>query len=132
MPLEVPCFKSLDPIHVINALNCGFDGVFAVVCSEKDCKLQEGRQTAERNLTVLKNCLKHMNLLDRFELVEVSPRCEGEFKEKFDAFYKKIQAMPQVCSNHGGGERKTYKIVTKKELAPKEISVRGRSPRHRC
>lgn len=97
IPLEVPCFKALDPIHVVNALNCGFDGVFAVVCSEKDCKLQQGRQTAERNLTVLKNCLKHMNLLDRFELVEVSPRCEGDFKEKFDAFYKRIQALPQVA-----------------------------------
>jgi len=95
MALEVPCFKSLDPVHVVNALNCGFDGVFAVVCSEKDCKLQEGRQTAERNLTVLKNCLKHMNLLDRFDLVEVSPRSEGDFKEKFDAFYKQIAAMPQ-------------------------------------
>ena len=56
LTLEVPCFKSLDPVHVVNALNCGFDGVMAVVCSSKDCKLQEGRDTAERNLGVLLTC----------------------------------------------------------------------------
>ena len=88
--LEVPCFKSLDPVHVVNALNCGFDGVMAVVCSSKDCKLQEGRDTAERNLGVMLNVLKKKGLLDRFELYEESPRCEGEFCAKLDAFYKKI------------------------------------------
>ncbi len=54
LALEVPCFKSLDPVHIINALNCGFDGVMGVVCSAKDCKLQEGRDTAERNVAALK------------------------------------------------------------------------------
>ena len=95
LTLEVPCFKSLDPVHVVNALNCGFDGVMAVVCSSKDCKLQEGRDTAERNLGVLLNVLKKNNLLDRFELFEESPRCEGEFNQKIDAFYKKISELPK-------------------------------------
>ncbi len=95
LTLEVPCFKSLDPVHVVNALNCGFDGVMAVVCSSKDCKLQEGRATAERNLSVMMNVLKKNGLLDRFELYEESPRCEGEFNEKLDAFYKKISALPK-------------------------------------
>jgi coenzyme F420-reducing hydrogenase delta subunit len=95
MALEVPCFKAMDPIHVINALQCGFDGVMAIVCSAEDCKLQEGRDTAERNLDVLKDVLKKMNLLERFELFEESPRCAGDFNQKLDAFYKKIAAMPQ-------------------------------------
>ena len=98
MALEVPCFKALDPMHVINALNCGFDGVMAVVCPSKDCKLQEGKETAERNLNVMKVALKQLNLLDRFELFEVSPRCEGDFKEKLDAFYKKIAALPKCAA----------------------------------
>jgi coenzyme F420-reducing hydrogenase delta subunit/ferredoxin len=93
--LEVPCFKSLDPVHVVNALNCGFDGVIAVVCSSKDCKLQEGRDTAERNLGVMLNVLKKKGLLDRFELYEESPRCEGDFCAKLDAFYKKIACLPK-------------------------------------
>jgi len=93
--LEVPCFKGMDPVHVVNALQCGFDGVMGVVCAADDCKLSEGRDTAERNLDVLKNVLKKMNLLERFELFELSPRCEGEFKSKFDCFYQKISALPK-------------------------------------
>src|SRR3972149_863444 len=95
LTLEVPCFKAMDPVHVINALNCGFDGVMAVVCSAEDCKLQKGRDAAERNLDVLKDVLKKMNLLDRFELFEVSPRCAGGFNQKLDAFYQKISALPK-------------------------------------
>jgi coenzyme F420-reducing hydrogenase delta subunit len=95
--LEVPCFKGLDPVHVVNALKCGFDGVMGVVCATDDCKLSEGKDTSERNLGVLKDVLKKMNLLDRFELFELSPRCEGEFKSKFESFYGKIAAMPQCA-----------------------------------
>lgn len=95
LALEVPCFKSLDPVHVVNALNCGFDGVMAVVCPSKDCKLQEGRDTAERNLDVMLNVLKKKGLLDRFELYEESPRCEGDFDQKLNAFCKKISALPK-------------------------------------
>jgi coenzyme F420-reducing hydrogenase delta subunit len=94
MVLEVPCFKGMDPVHVVNALQCGFDGVMGVVCTDDDCKLSEGRDTAERNLAVLKNVLKKMNLLDRFEMFELSPRCEGEFKSAFEIFYNKIAALP--------------------------------------
>ena len=95
LTLEVPCFKSLDPVHVVNALKCGFDGVMGVVCSSEDCKLEEGRDTAERNLSVLKDVLKKMNLLDRFELYELSPRCEGEFNQKLDAFCARIAGLPR-------------------------------------
>ena len=97
MVLEVPCFKAMDPVHVVNALRCGFDGVMGVVCSSQDCKLQQGRDSAERNLDVLTNVLKKMNLLDRFEMFELSPRCEGEFKPKFEAFYQKISTLPQCA-----------------------------------
>jgi len=93
--LEVPCFKALDPVHVINALKCGFDGVIGAVCSAEDCKLEKGRDAAERNLVVLKNALKKMNLLDNFEYYEASPRCEGEFKKTVDAFYAKLKAKKQ-------------------------------------
>ncbi|MCW4011012.1 MAG: hydrogenase iron-sulfur subunit [Candidatus Bathyarchaeota archaeon] len=93
--LEVPCFKSMDPVHVVNAFRKGFDGVMGAVCSETDCKLQEGRDLAERQLGVLKAALKKLGLLDRFEMVELSPRCQGDFESKFEAFYKKIAAMPQ-------------------------------------
>ncbi len=99
LALEVPCFKSMDPVHVINALECGFDGVMAVVCSKEDCKLQEGRDTAERNVTALQVALKKLGMLDRFELYEESPRCAGDFEPKLDGFIQKISSLPknQVC-----------------------------------
>jgi len=97
MMLEVPCFKGMDPVHVMNAFGRGFDGVMAVVCPEKDCKLQKGRDTAERQLEVLLAYLKKKGLLDRFEIHELSPRCEGEFKMKFDSFYERISNMPELA-----------------------------------
>ncbi len=95
LSLEVPCFKSLDPVHVVNALSCGFDGVVAIVCSSKDCKLQEGRDTSERNLGVILDVLKKKNLLERFQLYEESPRCQGDFEQKLDEFYQKIASLPK-------------------------------------
>jgi coenzyme F420-reducing hydrogenase delta subunit/NAD-dependent dihydropyrimidine dehydrogenase PreA subunit len=91
--LEIPCFKALDPVHVIEALHSGFDGVMAVVCSEDDCKLQEGKETAERNMTVLRDALKKMGLLERFQLFTISPRCIGEFNKNLDGFFEKIASM---------------------------------------
>jgi coenzyme F420-reducing hydrogenase delta subunit len=94
--LEVPCFKAIDPVHVVNALQNGFDGAMAVVCSADDCKLQEARDTAERNMTVLRDALNKMNLLERFELLESSPRCVGDFSKRLGEFFKKIAAMPPL------------------------------------
>ncbi len=98
LALEVPCFKSLDPVHVVNALSCGFDGVVAVVCLAKDCKLKESRDIAERNLSVLLKALEKKGLLDRFELIEESPCCGGEFQQKLDAFYQKISKLPKQAT----------------------------------
>ncbi|MEM3788568.1 MAG: hydrogenase iron-sulfur subunit [Candidatus Bathyarchaeia archaeon] len=94
--LEVPCFKALDPVHVVNALRNGFDGVMAVVCSADDCKLQEGRDTAERNMTVLRDFLKKMGLTERFELYEVSPRDAGKFEERLENFVRRVAALPPM------------------------------------
>lgn len=97
--LEVPCFKGLDPVHVVNAFKCGFDGVMGIVCPPDDCKMPQGNDTAERNVSVLSDVLKKMNLLDRIEIVELSPRCEGQFESKFTNFYNKIMTMPQCTIN---------------------------------
>jgi coenzyme F420-reducing hydrogenase delta subunit/heterodisulfide reductase subunit C len=93
--LEVPCFKALDPVHVVNALQNGFDGVMAVVCSSQDCKLQEGRDVAERNMAVLKDFLKKRNMLERFELYEASPRDIGGFEKKLEQFIQKVSALKE-------------------------------------
>ena len=94
--MEIPCFKALDPVHIANAFRDGFDGVMAVVCPTEDCKLEEGKETAERNVTVLKDVLKKIGLLERFELFTASPRCVGDFGKKLDEFVKKIASLPRL------------------------------------
>ena len=94
--IEIPCFKALDPMHVIEAFYLGFDGVLAVVCSEKDCKLEKGRQTAEHNAKVLQKTLEKLNLAHRFELFESSPRNIGSFDKKLEEFAHKIADMPKL------------------------------------
>jgi len=91
--LEVPCFKALDPAHIANALQSGFDGVMAVVCAKEDCKLQEGKETTDRNMAVLKNALNKIGLSDRFELYTASPRCVGDFDQKLDEFIDKVSSL---------------------------------------
>jgi coenzyme F420-reducing hydrogenase delta subunit len=94
MLLEVPCFKGLDPVHVINALQKGFDGVMAVVCAPEDCKLQKGGDNAARQLEVLQGALKKLGLSERFEMHELSPRCAGEFEGIFERFCDRVADMP--------------------------------------
>ena len=94
--MEIPCFKALDPVHIVNALRGGFDGVMAVVCPTEDCKLEEGKETAERNVAVLRDALKKIGVLERFELFTASPRCVGDFGKKLDEFVKKIASLPRL------------------------------------
>jgi len=91
--IEVPCFKTLDPVHVVNALRRGFDGVMAVVCPAEDCKIEKGRDTAERNMAVLKDVLKKTGLFERFEIYESSPRDAGKFEKKLDEFIRKVSSL---------------------------------------
>jgi len=94
--MEIPCFKGLDPVHVVEALRSGFDGILAVVCSPEDCKLELGRDVAERNASVLQLALDKLNLRDRFEIYTASPRFVGDFNEKLAAFIQKIGALPSL------------------------------------
>jgi len=73
------------------------------VCNQEDCKLEKGRDTAERNLAVLKKALEKRNLLDRFEFFTASPRCVGEFNQRLDEFTKKIAAAKPMQPIPSGG-----------------------------
>jgi len=84
-------------------LQGGFDGVMAVVCGEADCKLEKGKDTAERNLAVLKKVLEKKGLLDRFEFFTASPRCVGEFNQRLDEFIKRVAAVKPLPMIKSGG-----------------------------
>jgi len=92
MLLEIPCFHGLDPVHVVEALHSGFDGVLAVTCTIEDCKLQEGRETAELNAAVLKKTLGNLRLDNRFEVCTTSPRYVSDFNSKLENFLKTVSS----------------------------------------
>ncbi|UCG36868.1 MAG: hydrogenase iron-sulfur subunit [Candidatus Bathyarchaeota archaeon] len=94
--MEVPCLKGFDPYNVVEALQSGFDGVLAVVCSEDDCKLEKGYDVGERNTAVLGRVLERAGLQDRFALLTLSPRKIGEFQEHLDEFIERIGSLPPL------------------------------------
>ncbi len=96
--IEIPCFDGLDPVQVLEAFRSGFDGVLAVVCSEEDCKLREGRETAERNVSALKQVLGKLNLAGRFEVCVASPRYLGTFDSMLESFTAKISSLPKMTT----------------------------------
>ncbi len=93
MIAPIPCFNALDPVHVLDALVSGFDGVLAVVCRDEDCKLDEGRGMAEDNLLALERTLERLNLRERFEILKTSPRYVGSFDTELDSFVLKISSL---------------------------------------
>jgi len=93
--IELPCAKGLDPVHVLEALYSGFDGVLAVTCPEEECKLEEGKEIAERNVFALKKVLRQLNLEDRFETCTTSPKYPGDFDLKLESFIQKISLITQ-------------------------------------
>jgi len=90
---QIPCFNALDPVHVLEALLSGFDGVLAVVCRDEDCKLSEGRGMAEDNLLALERTLERLNLRERFEVFKTSPRYMGSFDAKLDSFILQMSSL---------------------------------------
>ncbi len=95
--MEVPCFKGLDPFHVVEALHLGFDGVLAYVCSSSDCKLEIGYGIGARNTEVLQRVLKRWNLQDRFQIHTGSPRDVGDFDGHLKKFIKKVGSLPPLA-----------------------------------
>jgi coenzyme F420-reducing hydrogenase delta subunit/ferredoxin-like protein FixX len=90
MLIELPCSKGFDPVHVLQALSVGFDGVLAVTCPEEECKLEKGTELAERNFSALRRVLKQFNLEDRFDTFRITPKYPGEFTTKLEVFTQKI------------------------------------------
>ncbi len=97
--MEIPCFKGLDPFLVIQALESGFDGVLAIVCSDSDCKLEKGYEIAKQNSIVLQRALRVLRLEEKFSLEAMSPRRVGDFSARVQSFVNKITQLERsACS----------------------------------
>ena len=84
--IEIPCFSALNPVHVLQAISLGFDGVLAIVCSDNDCKAKESRVIVEESIRALKFALKKLNLDGKFAIYKTHPRYMESLEEKVESF----------------------------------------------
>ena len=54
-------------------------------------------------MEVLLGILRRKGWADRFELHELSPRCEGDFNRRFEAFRDRIASLPPCEQDEVGG-----------------------------
>lgn len=91
--IEIPCFSSLNPSHIAQALKSGFDGVLAVVCSDEDCRSKESRKETEESFNVLKLALRRLGLENRFSIIKTHPRYLKSFDENIETFLKVVEVL---------------------------------------
>lgn len=87
--VEIPCYTSLDPTLVMDALE-SFDGVMVAACADDDCKMEEGRDVASRNSLVLEKTLEKLGAGDRFKVFFTSPREVGKFESEINSFKSEL------------------------------------------
>lgn len=55
--VRVPCSGRVTPLHVLEALNAGYDGVLIAGCHPGDCHFISGNKICERRLKLLRKVL---------------------------------------------------------------------------
>lgn len=94
--IELPCAGRVDPLHILQALNLGFQGVLVLACKQDQCNFKEaGARRAEENLTILKKLLGQLGLEEKVEIAFVSAKYQGEADQALSSFIDKVR-------NNGG------------------------------
>jgi F420-non-reducing hydrogenase iron-sulfur subunit len=90
--IDLPCAARVDPIHILNALQNGADGILVVACSEDDCKQEKAGGKAQRLVVKLKERLEQIGFPDRLHFCSVSPRYPGQVEAEIEQFRQSIEA----------------------------------------
>jgi coenzyme F420-reducing hydrogenase delta subunit/Pyruvate/2-oxoacid:ferredoxin oxidoreductase delta subunit len=84
--IGLPCSGRVDPLHILEALNKGIDGVLVVACPEEGCRFEGGTERAEKNISELKEKLNQIGMAEKVEICFVSPKYPGQFEEELNKF----------------------------------------------
>ena len=93
--IDMPCAARVDPLHVVEALRQGIDGVLIVACDEEDCRSKSGSKEARRLITALKKTLGQIGFEERLHFCSVAPRYPESFREELRRFKERIES---TCS----------------------------------
>jgi len=94
LAIRVMCSSRVDPILVIEAYLCGFDGVLVAGCHPGDCHYQKGNYYTRRRFASLKKIVEGLGLeSDRLRLSWISASEGQKFAKVSTDFTEKIKEL---------------------------------------
>ncbi|RLE51692.1 MAG: disulfide reductase [Candidatus Methanomethylicota archaeon] len=97
--IEVTCSARVNPIHILEALEQGADGVMIIGCREQDCHYRTGRTRANRKINALREALKIMGINpERVEIIGAGAPEGEEVAERITKFVEKIKDIGPLGS----------------------------------
>lgn len=95
--IRVMCSGRVDPVHVLNALKKGIDGVAVLGCHPGDCHYQTGNYEAENKMNMTKKTLEKIGInSDRLLLDWVSAAEGKRFSEIISEFTETIRKIGPI------------------------------------
>ena len=91
--IRVPCSGRVDPLHVIEALREGADGVMVTGCLKEQCHFVTGNYYAEKRMQKLAKDLEDIGLGGRLVFELMSAGMAVKWVETASSFYKQIRAL---------------------------------------
>lgn len=88
--IRVPCSGRVDPLHVLQALQEGADGVMVTGCLKDQCHFVTGNYHAEKRMQKLAKDLEAIGLGGRLIFELMSAGMAGKWVETASSFYEQI------------------------------------------
>lgn len=103
--IEVACSARVNPIHILEALKNGADGVLIIGCREQDCHYRTGRLRANRKIEALKEALKIMKINpERVKIIGAAASEGEEVAREIIKFVEEVKEIGPLGSELVGDE----------------------------
>jgi len=103
--IRVMCSSRVEPIHILEALKEGTDGILVTGCHIGDCHYIEGNIHTDERMKEIVDALEHLGLSGRLQLEWVSAAEGKKFQETITEFVEKIRALGPSPLKHKGVEK---------------------------
>jgi len=92
--VRVPCSGKVDPLHIMQALESGADGVLVAGCLEGGCHFQEGNLRARRRVERVAKILDEVGIEpQRLKMVNLSSAMGLAFANTITEFTEQVRRM---------------------------------------
>lgn len=92
--IHVPCSGRVDPVHLLQALEQGADGVYVTGCMEGDCHFVTGNYKAKKRAKYVQNMLEEMGIEpERVQMFNIAASDAPEFARVARMMTEKIRAL---------------------------------------